>query len=65
MPLHDGLKYYTVTYGNYKPVIHYDCTFDNVAFRVEKMNAVLKVGYGRDGHIEVWISDGAPSRSDD
>lgn len=43
MPYFDEVKYYTLPWGNFKPVISVSCYFDNVAFRIERTNAIYKV----------------------
>ncbi|GMT00207.1 hypothetical protein PENTCL1PPCAC_22381 [Pristionchus entomophagus] len=43
MPYSDGAKYFTLPWGNYKPLVYIDCVFDNSAFRIERINAIMKV----------------------
>ncbi|GMT28152.1 hypothetical protein PFISCL1PPCAC_19449, partial [Pristionchus fissidentatus] len=37
-PYPDGAKYFSLPWGNYKPVTYVDCLFDKSAFRIERIN---------------------------
>ncbi|KAF8366913.1 fer-1 [Pristionchus pacificus] len=52
MPYYDGTKCFTIPWGNYKPLVYIPCGFDRSAFRIERINAIMKVVTLLDHYID-------------
>uniref|UniRef100_A0A8R1U8J7 Uncharacterized protein n=1 Tax=Pristionchus pacificus TaxID=54126 RepID=A0A8R1U8J7_PRIPA len=52
IPYYDGTKCFTIPWGNYKPLVYIPCGFDRSAFRIERINAIMKVVTLLDHYID-------------
>ncbi|KAK0429500.1 hypothetical protein QR680_011409 [Steinernema hermaphroditum] len=43
MPAYDTSRFYTMPWGNHKPVCEIPCSFEDVTHRVEKANALIRI----------------------
>lgn len=43
MPSYDGTKYFSMPWGNYKPVCEILSTWEIISHRIEQSNAIVKV----------------------
>ncbi|CAI4223111.1 unnamed protein product [Auanema sp. JU1783] len=43
MPVTDEYRYFSMPWGNHKPVAKFECFFENIEYRMHQSNAILKV----------------------
>ncbi|KAI1711048.1 c2 domain-containing protein [Ditylenchus destructor] len=43
MPGYDTLKYFAMPWGNHKPVCEVPCLWEDIGYRIEQSNAILKI----------------------